>query len=116
MDRRAFVLSLFGGLAAAGFGGIAQAASPAPAPGPEELAPALKAGLDEADADFNQVVVRRTTVVRRPVRPYRRPVVVRRTVVVRRPVRPYRRPVVVRRTVVVRRPRRVVVRRRVIYR
>jgi hypothetical protein len=100
------MLSLFGGLAAASVGGmgLAQAAGPALS-GSEDLAPALKAGLDKADADFSQVVVRRTTVVRRPRR------VVHRTVV-RRPGRP----VVVRRTVVVRRPRRVVVRRRVIYR
>lgn len=103
-------MSLFGGLAAAGLGGlgIAQAATAVstapPLPSSEDLAPALKAGLDKADADFSQVVVRRT-VVRRPRR------VVHRTVV-RRPGRP----VVVRRTVVVRRPRRVVVRRRVIYR
>jgi hypothetical protein len=100
-------MSLFGGLAAAGLGGmgIAQAATAAPPlPSSEDLAPALKAGLDKADADFSQVVVRRT-VVRRPRR------VVHRTVV-RRPGRP----TVVRRTVVVRRPRRVVVRRRVIYR
>lgn len=98
------MLSLFGGLAAASVGGmgIAQAATAAPAaplPNPEELAPALKAGLDKADADFSQTVVRRTTVVRRPA--YRRPVVVRRTVVVRHP-RPYRRPVVVRRRVIYR--------------
>jgi hypothetical protein len=94
------MLSLFGGLAAAGAGGlgIAQAAAPAPAiPGPEALPPELKAGLDQADAAFSQTVVRERVVVRR--RP-RRPVVVRRrTVIVRRP-----------------RPRRVVVRRRVIYR
>ena len=104
------MLSLFGGLAAASVGGmgIAQAAGPAPAapalPSSEALAPALKAGLDKADADFSQVVVRER-IVRRPRR------VVHRTVV-RRPGRP----VVVRRTVVVRRPRRVGVRRRVIYR
>ncbi|AZO80537.1 hypothetical protein B5U98_12245 [Bosea sp. Tri-39] len=99
------MLSLFGGLAAASVGGmgIAQAATATPAatlPSPEELAPALKAGLDKTDADFSQVVVRDRVVVRRP-RPYRRPVVVRRTVVVRRP-RPYRRPVVVRRRVIYR--------------
>lgn len=96
------MLSLFGGLAAASVAGlgIAQAApAAAPLPNPEELAPALKAGLDQADADFSQTVVRRTTVVRRPA--YRRPVVVRRTVVVRRP-NPYRRPVVVRRRVIYR--------------
>jgi hypothetical protein len=114
------MLSLFGGLAAASVGGmgIAQAATAAPAAAPlpssEDLAPELKAGLDKADAEFSQTVVRRTTVVR-PA--YRRPVVVRRTTVVR-PA--YRRPVVVRRTTVVRRPvpyrRPVVVRQRTIYR
>ena len=114
------MLSLFGGLAAASIGGlgIAQAATAtpmaAPLPSSEDLAPELKAGLDHADADFSQTVVRRTTVVR-PA--HRRPVVVRRTTVVR-PA--YRRPVVVRRTTVVRRPvpyrRPVVVRQRTIYR
>lgn len=118
MDRRSFVLSLFGGLAAAAIGGasLAQAAVPAatsPVPNPEDLAPELKAGLDKTEADFSQAVVRRTTVVRRPVG-YRRPVVVRRTTVV------HRRPTVVRRTTVVRRPpayrRPVVVRRTTIVR
>lgn len=113
MDRRSFVLSLFGGLAAAAIGGasLAQAAVPAaasPVPNPEDLAPELKAGLDKAEADFSQAVVRRTTVVHRPAG-YGRPVVVRRTTVVRRPPRYYRRPIVVRRTTVVR-PRRVYVR------
>ena len=110
MDRRSFVLSLFGGLAATAIGGtsLAQAAAASPAPGPEGLAPELKAGLDRTEADFSQAVVRRTTVVRRPAG-YGRPVVVRRTTVVRRPPRYYRRPVVVRRTTVVR-PRRVYVR------
>lgn len=117
MNRRSFVLSLFGGLATASLGGaaIAQAATdlPAIAPAPDELDASTKAALDKADADFSQAVVRRTTVVRRP---YRRPVVVRRTTVVRRP---YRAPVVVRRTTVVRRPvyrRPVVVRRTTIVR
>jgi len=110
------MLSLFGGLAAASVGGMGIAQAAAPAPAAEELAPALKAGLDKADADFSQTVVRRTTVVRRPA--YRRPVVVRRTTVVRRGY--YGRPVAVRRTTVVRRPapyrRPVVVRQRTIYR
>jgi len=101
LDRRSFVLSLFGGLAAASVGGMgmAQAMTAAPAaaplPGPEELAPAMKAGLDKADADFSQAVVRERVVVRRR-RPYRRPVVVRRTVVVRRPRRVVRRRVIYR--------------------
>jgi nitrous oxide reductase len=110
VNRRSFVLSLFGGLAAASLGGaaIAQAATelPVAAPAPEGIDATTKAGLDKAHAEFSQVVVRRTTVVRRPgYRPaYRRPVVVRRTTVVRRPAyRPaYRRPVVVRRRVIVR--------------
>jgi hypothetical protein len=41
----------------------------------------VTAGLDKADADFNQVVVRERVVRRRG--PYRRPVVVRRRVIVR---------------------------------
>ncbi len=102
MNRRSFVLSLFGGLAAASLGGaaIAQAATEQPAAMPTsgEIDAATKAGLDQADAAFSQVVERRTVVRRRG--PYGRPVVVRRTTVVRRPVR--RRPVVVRRRVIVR--------------
>ena len=103
-------MSIFGGLAAASLGGmtLAQAASAkaelAPAmPGPGEIDVLTKSGLDKADADFNQVVVRERVVVRRPrPRPYRRPVVVRERVVVRRPVVVRRRPVVVRRRVIVR--------------
>ncbi len=92
MDRRSFVLSIFGGLAAASVGGAAFAktvAGSAIAAKPD-LAPALaaageldaatRAGLDKADAEFNQLVVRR-----RPR--YHRPVVVRRRVIVRRPRR-----------------------------
>lgn len=94
-------MSLFGGLAAASLGGVAlsQAAEPRVATRAGDLDAATKAGLDKADADFSQVVVRERVVVRRRPRPYRRPVVVRRRVVVRRP---YRRPVVVRRRVIVR--------------
>lgn len=100
LDRRSFVMSLFGGLAAASLGGIAlsQAAEPALPVKAGDLDAATKTGLDKTDADFSQVVVRER-VVRRP---YRRPVVVRRTVVVRRPRPYYRRPVVVRRRVIVR--------------
>lgn len=96
-------MSLFGGLAAASVGGVAlsQAAEPQIPAKARDLDAATRAGLDKADADFNQVVVRERVVVRRRPRPYRRPVVVRRRVVVRRP-RPYRRPVVVRRRVIVR--------------
>ncbi len=109
MDRRSFVLSLFGGLAAAGLGGaaIAQAATGNATQTPEmlpanELNAVTKAALDRTDADFTQVVVRERTVVRRPRPAYRRPVVVRERVVVRRPAPRYRRPVVVRRNVIVR--------------
>ena len=98
-------MSLFGGLAAASLGGIAlsQAAEPHLPVKAGDIDAATKAGLDKADADFNQVVVRERVVVRRRPRPYRRPVVVRERVVVRRRPRPYyRRPVVVRRRVIVR--------------
>lgn len=102
MDRRSFVLSLFGGLAAAGVGGasLAQAAStkvaPIPAVPDGEIDAALKARLDQADADFTQVV-RRRTVVRRDR--FGRPIVVNRRVVVRRDRfgRPVRRVVTTRR-------------------
>lgn len=107
MNRRSFVISLFGGLTAASLGGAAfarNALADAPLATPDaELAPATKAALDQADADFNQVVVRER-IVRRP-----NGRVVRRTVVRRR------RGPVVRERVIVRRPRRVV-RRRVIVR
>jgi hypothetical protein len=100
VDRRSFVMSLFGGLAAASLGGtaIAQAASRKPdlAAGltaGDQIDAATKAALDEADADFNQVSVR---IGPRPRR--RRPVVVRRRVIVRRP--PRRRRVVTRRVIV----------------
>lgn len=99
LDRRSFVMSLFGGLAAASVGGIAfaQAAETEMPVRAGDLDAATKAALDKADADFNQVVVRER-VVRRP----RRPVVVRERVIVRRRPRRYRRPVVVRRRVIVR--------------
>lgn len=103
LDRRSFVMSLFGGLAAASLGGIAlsHAAEPQTTAKPGDLDAATKAGLDKADADFNQVVVRERVVRRRG--PYRPPVVRERVIVRRRP-RPYyrRRPVVVRRRVIVR--------------
>ncbi len=102
MNRRSFVMSLFGGVAAAGVAGTAFAKSAstgaaiAPAlPATGEIDAALKAGLDQTDANFNQVVIRERVVRRRG--PYRR------------------RRVVVRRTIV-RRPRRTIVRRRVIVR
>ena len=100
MDRRSFVLSLFGGIA--GCGMIGQTVSNVKYGGRGRLS-TLFAGalllvlLDKTDADFSQVVVRER-VVRRP----RRPVVVRERVIVRRRPRRYRRPVVVRRRVIVR--------------
>lgn len=109
MDRRSFVMSLFGGLAAASLGGatLAQAASPKASPVPPapatpampqgEIDPAMKAGLDQTDAEFTQAV-RRSTTVRRDR--FGRPVVVNRRVVVRRDR--YGRPV--RRVVTTRRP------------
>lgn len=91
MDRRSFVMALFGGLAAASVGGIAasEAAQPklVPTPGPdkapEEIDPEAKAALDKTDADFSQYYYYRRPVYRRRV--YYRPVY-------RRPVYYYRRP------------------------
>lgn len=106
MHRRSFVLSLFGGLAATGVGGasLAQAASgtakidPIPAAPTGEIDAALKAKLDQTDADFTQVVRRSTTVRRNR---YGRPVVVNRRVVVRRDRfgRPVRRVITTRRPI-----------------
>ncbi|WP_293796807.1 hypothetical protein [uncultured Bosea sp.] len=92
MDRRSFITSLFGGLAIASIGGaalagtdLAKAAAPAPQPLPPADPQALDAKtarkLDEADAEFTQVV-RRERVYRHNRRG--RPVVVDRRVVVRR--------------------------------
>ena len=89
MDRRSFVLSLFGGVAAASVGGmaLAQAAprlaptQPEPVAGTQALDPATSRGLDGTDAEFSQMV-RRERIVRRNRRG--RPVVVDRRVVVRR--------------------------------
>ncbi len=99
MDRRSFVTSLFGGLAAASLGGtaIAQAASRKPdlagaLPAGDQIDAATKAALDEADADFNQVRVQIGP------RRRRRPPIVRRRVIVRRP--PRRRRVITRRVIV----------------
>lgn len=104
MDRRSFVLTMFGGLAAASVGGVslAQAAStkvdPISAVPNGEIDAALKAKLDQTNADFTQVV-RRETVVRRNRRG--RPVVVNRRVVVRRDRfgRPVRRVITTRRPI-----------------
>ncbi len=78
MNRRSFLTSLVGGLAVAGIGGTAMAkslveAAPAPVePKTSEIDPALKAGLDETDAEFTQYYRRH----RRPPPPrvyHRRP-------------------------------------------
>ncbi len=60
MDRRSFITSLFGGIAVAGIGGTAMAKSlnevatkPA-GPVAHDIDPALKAGLDQTDAEFSQ--------------------------------------------------------------
>jgi hypothetical protein len=110
MERRTFLLALFGGLAAAAIApGLAEAAQPTPSPVPTpadlpeavEVAVDDKAALDAADKEFSQYYYYRRRPVRRPVRRrvvyYRRPV---RRVVYRRPVRRvyyrpayYRRPV-----------------------
>lgn len=107
MERRTFLMGLFGGLAAAAIGpSLAEAATEATpnlpvAQMPEtiEVAADDKKTLDEADKEFSQYyyrrrVVRRRVYYRRPVRRvyYRRPV---RRVYYRRPVRRvyYRRPV-----------------------
>lgn len=111
MNRRSFVIGLFGGIAATGLGGAAfarETLATTPIDALDgELAPATKAALDKADAEFNQVVIRERVIRRRPRR--RRPVVTRRVIVRRR------RGPVVRERVIIRRPRRVV-RRRVIVR
>ena len=69
VDRRSFLMTLVGGLAAAGMGGIAAAeaaqpkvAPPAPAPQPEPAQPKgdetvtaeMKKALDKTDAEFSQ--------------------------------------------------------------
>jgi hypothetical protein len=104
LDRRSFVMSIFGGMAAASLGGIAlsQAAEAQVPVKAGDLDAATKAGLDKADADFNEIVVRER-VVRRRGR-YGRPVVRERVIVRRRP-RPYygrRRGPVVRRRIIAR--------------
>lgn len=93
MNRRSFVMSLFGGVAAASVAGaaFAQSAGKAALAPTGEIDDALKAALDQTDADFNQVSVRIGP------RRRRRPVVVRRRVIVRRP---RRRRVITRRVIV----------------
>lgn len=94
-------MSVFGGIAAASLGGVAlsQAAEPQLPVKAGDLDAATKAGLDAADADFNQVVIRERVIRRRG--PYRRPVVRRRVIVRRpRPIYRRRRPVVRRRVII----------------
>ena len=90
MDRRSFIISLFGGLAIASIGGAALAKTaslpaptpqPLPAADPQALDTETARKLDQADAEFTQVV-RRERVYRHNRRG--RPVVVDRRVVVRR--------------------------------
>jgi hypothetical protein len=102
MDRRSFICSLIGGLAAAAVVGTTQAQA-APAPAPEPVAPpvpesaavdpAMQAQLDKVETADSQYYYGRRRYYR-PVRRvyYRRPV---RRVYYRRPVRRvyYRRPV-----------------------
>lgn len=102
MERRTFLMGLFGGLAAAAIGPNLAEAAPATPPTlpvadmPEtiEVAADDKKALDEADKEFSQYYYRRRVYYRRPVRRvyYRRPV---RRVYYARPVRRvyYRRPV-----------------------
>jgi hypothetical protein len=88
MDRRSFVMALFGGLAAASVGGIAAAEAaqpklvPTPAPEPkateggEALDADTSAALDKTDAEFSQYYYYRRPYYRRPYyrpRYYRRP-------------------------------------------
>ncbi len=105
MERRTFLIGLFGGLAAVSIApGLAEAASEkTPVAAAKALPEAVevvaddKAALDDADKEFSQYYYRRPVrrvYYRRPVRRvyYRRPV---RRVYYRRPVRRvyYRRPV-----------------------
>lgn len=100
MERRTFLMGLFGGLAAAAIGPtLAEAATEttptlpvAQLPETIEVAADDKKALDEADKEFSQYYYRRRRIVRRRVI-YRRRYV--RRVYYRRPVRRvyYRRPV-----------------------
>jgi hypothetical protein len=100
VNRRSFVTSLFGGLAAASVGGAAFAAARKPAlasavPAGDQIDASTRAALDEADADFNQI---RVQIGPRRRRRWRRRPIVRRRVIVRRP--PRRRRVITRRVIV----------------
>ncbi|MCX7325598.1 MAG: hypothetical protein NTZ14_14455 [Hyphomicrobiales bacterium] len=100
MERRTFLMGLFGGLAATAIGpSLAEAATEttptqpvAQVPATIEVAADDKKALDETDKEFSQYYYRRRRIVRRRVI-YRRRYV--RRVYYRRPVRRvyYRRPV-----------------------
>lgn len=86
VDRRSFIMTLVGGIAAASVGGMAAAEAaqpklaPNPAPMPEpqpakaddQIAAETKDGLDKADTEFSQYYYRRPRYYRRPVVVYRR--------------------------------------------
>jgi hypothetical protein len=69
VDRRSFIMTLIGGMAAASIGGVAVAEAaqpksaplpdPAPAKDGEAVAPELKDALDKTDAEFSQYYYRR---------------------------------------------------------
>lgn len=75
MDRRSFILTLVGGVAATTLGGLAVAdvahAKPVAVPDAEALKPETAKALDEADAGFSQYWRRRRYYHRRR-RYYRR--------------------------------------------
>jgi hypothetical protein len=69
VDRRSFIMTLIGGMAAASIGGVAVAEAaqpksapfpdPAPAKDGEAVAPEMKDALDKTDAEFSQYYYRR---------------------------------------------------------
>jgi hypothetical protein len=90
VDRRSFIMTLIGGMAAASLGGVAvaEAAQGKPVPGPlpepakaddvkadDQIAADTTQALDKADAEFSQYYYyrRRPRYYRRPVVVYRRP-------------------------------------------
>ncbi len=80
MDRRSFLMTLVGGLAAASLGGIAavEAAQPArpakregtPSEEPEAVTAEMREALDKADAEFSQYYYYRRPRYRYYRRPY----------------------------------------------
>jgi hypothetical protein len=85
VDRRSFIMTLIGGMAAASLGGVAVAEAaqvkPVPSPAPEparaddQIAAGTKEALDQTEAEFSQYYYyrRRPRYYRRPVVVYRRP-------------------------------------------